>query len=313
MLSGVFRTKEKIFLSAILVLIIVIGIFLFFACSNHEKYVEQAVMAENYLNAGNYEQAIEAYTKALSMKNANAQLLSTGLAGAYVGMNDYDKALEVLRSYYQKKPGNKLKEKIEEVIAKKTEYEYHLVISRADIYFSNKEYDKAITEYEKAKLIKSKEVYSYKKIVEAYIEKEDYEKAREEVIEGQELTKDESLAITLEVVEGYITKEQYNKLMERAAEYIAQENYEEGIKNYEEAIKLLPKESQAYLSLAKTYITQKDYIKAVRLLSSATTLIESDELKDLLNKAVDLKAAEEERKYILNGIYDAMDKKDHTN
>lgn len=311
MLSGVFHTKEKIFLAAMLGLIFVTGVFLFVSYSENKKYTEQTVMAENYLKAGNYEQAIGAYTKAMSMKNVNEQLLSIGLADAYVGLKDYDKALEVLRNCYQKKPGNKIKEKIEAVISEKTEYEYQQVISGAEVYFANKEYDKAIDEYEKAKSIKSKEVTSYKRITQAYIDKKEFEKAREEALEGLELTKDESFRVVLTDVETYIVKQQYDKLINQASDYIAQENYEEGIANYEKAIALLPKESTAYHGLAKAYITQKEYTKATLLLQSVAKSIKDDELKDLLNKAVKLKKAEEEKNNILKELYNALAARDY--
>lgn len=120
MLFGALRTKERIIIIALAALIVLAaGMFTVNHLSAKKKYEEQAVMAEEYLSAGNYIQAIEAYRTALSMKNGNKELLSIGLAEAYVGVNDYEKALEVLRDCYQKTNGVALKEKIEEVTLKK--------------------------------------------------------------------------------------------------------------------------------------------------------------------------------------------------
>ncbi|MDD3173726.1 MAG: hypothetical protein PHF63_08720 [Herbinix sp.] len=292
MLAGVFRTKErKVIIVSMVIVIMMIGIFIMIDYSDNKRFKEQAVMAENYLEAGNYEQAVEAFQKAMSMKDSNQQLLTIGLSDAYVGMDEYDMALEVLRSCYEKTSGNKIKKKIEEVTSKKTEYEYLQAASRAEVYFSNKEYDKAIAEYEKAKLIKSKEVKSYKRIAQAYMEKGEYDLAQEEILEGQELTQDESLKELLIIVDNYLNKKQYELLINEASEYINQENYNDGIAKYEEAIAFLPKESTAYIGLAETYIIQKEYNKAYLFLQTTIKLVESKKLEDLLNKVSVLKEA----------------------
>lgn len=310
MLRGVFRTKEgKLVLAFLGLLIIIIGIFAFMKHSDNKRLLEQAVMAENYLKAGNYEEAAEAYIKALSMKHSDQQLLSIGLADSYAGMKKYDKALEVLRSCYQKTSSKEIKEKIEEISAKKTDYEFFGAISRAEVYFSNKEYDKAIAEFEKAKLIKSKEVLSYKRIAEAYIEMGNYALAREEVLEGQEITQGDALNQTMELVDSFLMKEKYTELITEASEYIYQENYEDGILKYQEAIKLLPNEMEAYEGLAQVYMAQEKYDKAVRLLETAIQLVKNDELVELLNQATQLKEEEDEKNSILTSLYQALNQK----
>ncbi|MHB8128228.1 MAG: tetratricopeptide repeat protein [Mobilitalea sp.] len=313
MLRGAFRTKEGRIIAAILGFVaIIVGIFVMANYSQDKKFEEQAVMAENFLKAGSYEQAAEAYLKAISMKNSDQQLLTIGLSEAYIGLNDYDKALEVLRSCYQKTSGIKIKEKIEEVTSEKTDYEYLQSISRADVYFTNKEYAKAITEYEKAKSIKSKEILSYKRITEAYIELGEYALAHDQVLEGQELTQSGDLAELLVGVDFYLMKEQYNTIVTQAAEYIYQENYEDGIAKYKEAILLLPSEEKAYQGLAETYLAQENYNLAVSVLQNALQLVNSAELEDLYKQASELKEIEDERDNILLKLYNALENKDYT-
>ncbi len=313
MLRGVFRTKEGKIITALLVMaVIILSIFAFNGYSQKKRFVEQAVMAENYLKAGSYEQAVEAYSKALSMKSNDEQLLTIGLAKAYSGMKDYDKALEALRACYTKTSGVKIKEEIEAITSEKTDYEYLQSISHAEVYFSNKDYEKAIAEYEKAKLIKSKEATAYQKIAEAYIEMGQYELAKEEILVGQTFTQDESLSVTAEVVDSYLKKEQYDTLISQASEYILQENYEDGIAQYEEAISLLPKESAAYLALAKIYILNKEYEKAVLLLQEAIGLVSNIEVTELFNQASQLKALEDEINHLMTVLYQAFEKRDFT-
>ncbi|HWT27683.1 MAG TPA: tetratricopeptide repeat protein [Mobilitalea sp.] len=304
MLCGVLLTKErKIAAAGLLLIIIITGLFVLYRYSVNKKYEEQTVMAEKFLKEGNYEQAVEAYLKALSMRSSEQESLAIGLSEAYLGVDDYDKALEVLRICYQKTSGAAIKEKIEEVTSRKTDYEYLQSISRAEKYYSNEEYDKAITEYKKAKLIKSKEITSYKRIAEAYIKKNDYNSARQEVMEGLAITQDDELNKLLDMVDTYLLQKQYIAIVKEAEEYIYQENYDNGMDKYEEAIGLMPMGLDAYKGLGEAYITCKEYQKAITLLQDAVKKVGSNDLNDLLNEATNLKAAEDDRKRILSELY----------
>src|SRR5690606_11864529 len=119
-----------------------------------------------------------------------------------------------------------------------------------DIYYSKQEYDKAISEYENAKLIKSKEVTSYQKIAESYVKMGKYELAKEEIQEGLAITQSEKLNQILDIVNGHLLKQQYDNIIAQAEEFIFQENYNDGILKYQEAMQLLPKEARAYIGMA---------------------------------------------------------------
>ena len=310
MLCGALQTKERRIMIALLALILlVLGIITYYTFELRNNYKEQAVMADEYLEAGNYEQAIEAYLKAMSMKNSKRELLSIGLAEAYCGTNNYDKALESLRNSYQQNGGveikKKIKEKIEEVTAKKTDYEFRLMITNADTYYLNSEFEKAINEYEKAKLIKSKETISYERIAEAYIAMGNYSLAREEVLDGLALTQNEELNVMLDKVNLKLFQTQYEEIVKAASEYIYQENYEEAIKKLEEAINLLSGEESAYNKLAEVYITIGEYEKAEELLERALQNIQSDVMEEILDQAISLKEERDERNRILKELYAA--------
>jgi tetratricopeptide (TPR) repeat protein len=307
MLRGGLRTKDGKMIAAVMgIAAIIIGGCIFTGYVQNEQFLEQAVIAENYLKAGNYDQAAEAFEKALSAKGDDEELLTIGLADAFVGMNNYDKALEVLRSCYQKTSGRKVKVKIEEVISAKTDYEYSQSISRAEVYFTNREYNKAIEVFEQAKKIKSKDPTTYQRIAEAYIRLDEYELALEEVTEGQVFTQDESLGLTLAVVNSYLNQEQYITLLESASGYILQENYEDGIAKYKEAIELMPRNSEAYEELAWFYLNNKEYDKALVLLQNAIELTRSDELTDLLSQATQQKDRKDQIRNILSSLSKAL-------
>lgn len=313
MLRGVFRTKEgKLIAFMLITILMIVGGFVINISIHNRQYEQQTVMAKQYLEAGDYEQAVEAYQKAIAMKGSDEEYLTIGLAEAYVGINQYDKALEVLRNCYQKTSGNTIKEKIEEITIRKSDYEYQQIISRGDVYYSNEEYDKAISEYQNAKLIKSKEVTSYQKIAECYIKREQYELAKEEIEEGLAITQSEELNQILEVVNSHLLKQKYDSIIAKAEEFIFQENYKDGIAKYQEAIQLLPKEAKGYIGMANAFIEQEKYQAAINLLEGAKEQINNDELNATLENAIQLQEAKEVRKETLYNLYIAAEETDIT-
>lgn len=310
MLHGVFRSKERKIIAGMLGIMLIFGIVMFSMISRSEQIDEQAVMAENYLNAGSFENAVEAYQKALSMKNSDQETLSIGLSMAYMGLEQFDKALEVLRASYQKKATMKLEQKIEEITAAKLNYDFLQSISRADVYFSNKEYDKAISVYEEAKLIKSKDSTSYVRIAQAYIEQGKYDNAKEEVLEGIEITRGGELDRLLTTIDTYLLKADYDQMVAQAEEYVYQENFEDGIEMYQEAIRLLPYQTTAYKNLSQIYLEQGRYNEAVLLLTDALDRTGDTELRELFDTAREEKEAEDERENVLAELQKAMEEQD---
>ena len=283
--GGLSTKSKKIIAAGMGLLIVMLWGVIMFRQSMDREYEEQAVMAENYLSAGNYEASIKAYEKALQIKDSHEELLTIGLADAYIGTGNYEKALEVLRACYKKTSGTKLKEKIEEVIWAKTDYEYTQSVFRAEVYYAKEEYKKAIAIFEEAKLKKSKDPTAYRRITEAYMAMGEYELARDEILEGLELTGDDSLNLLLIEVNANITGKQYDALLAQASEFILQENYEDAITRYEAAIKLLPENSEAYEALGGLYLDIEQYEPAIQLLHTALQSVKTDELSDLLSQA----------------------------
>ena len=102
MTGGIVRWRRKWWIWLVTTVIFISVIFYFYNDKvSRIRYEEKAVMAKEYLEAGNYEEAQEAYLEALSMDYGDKELMSIGLAEAYAGMHEYDKALEVLRNRYE--------------------------------------------------------------------------------------------------------------------------------------------------------------------------------------------------------------------
>ncbi len=287
-----FRAKEgKILIWGLFGILVIVLIVVQYSYLNHKAFKEQTVKAENLLSAGDYKNAVQAYKSALTGKS-NDEALTIGLANAYVGLDQYDKALEVLRTCYKEKPSKRLCEEIEAISVKQTDYEYQQYISRAEVYHTNKDYKKAIAVYEKAKKIKSKEITSYQRITAVYIAMQEYELAREEAIEGQAITKDESFSVLLDLIDTGILENEYQTLIEQAREYTCHENYKKAINQYEKALKLKPEDITAYKEIAQVYITTQAYKDAERILKEALEIAKDKELDNLLIQVKELEEDE---------------------
>lgn len=307
MLYSKLRENKKRLLLILFALVLLLGVvYIYNIYTIRKEYKEQTVMAQEYLREESYKEAIDAYQRALSMKFGDRELLSIGLAQSYVGINNYDKALEVLRYRYEEKKTIAVKEMIEEITVKKSDYTFLQLISYGDAYFANGEYSNAIDEYEKAKLIKGKEDTPYLKIVEANIAMERYDLAREEIQDGLILTESDKLEKKMTSVEFYLNELKYNENILRASEYIYQENYEEAFDKYNEAIWLIPQRDLAYNQMAELYITLKDYDAAKALLQNYLRSNNSETTKEILNRANELIAQKIEREKVLNELYTAL-------
>ena len=299
--------KAKFIMPLMILTILLLGLFVFFNYTSSKRYKEQFIVAETYLEEGKYEKAIDAYKKAILMKKSKPdhEKLTIGLAEAYSGLNNYDEALQTLREFYIKSDSLEIKQKIEEIIYLKTEYEFEQALSRGDRFFSNEEYNKAIAEYEKAKKVNSRDATSYEKIAESYIAMGEYDDAYNEIINGLALTQDESLNQILSRIEHKQDLVQYNKYIEEANEYIYQEHFTEAIEKYQEAIKLIPEKETAYIKLGETYITLGRYDRAIASAEGALELIDSGGIEEVINKASSLKEKVDKRKGFLLDLYNA--------
>jgi tetratricopeptide (TPR) repeat protein len=142
---------------------------------------------------------------------------------------NYENALKIKEDEDVKIKLNKVKEEINKLAdAKKEEErkqkEYEELIKKADNELNNKEYDKSISTYEAALVIKPNEKYP----------KDQIAKAKQLKADAEKLAKEE---------EARQKKEQeYNELIAKADNDFNSNNYENSIKNYEAALKIKPTE-----------------------------------------------------------------------
>jgi tetratricopeptide (TPR) repeat protein len=95
-------------------------------------------------------------------------------------------------------------------------------------------------------------------------------------------------------------------MITQAEEYIVQENYEDGMEQYKEAIRLLPAEPGAYKALAQIYIDRANYKEAILLLKEAGTKTKDSELEEMLLSTAELKVTQEQKEWALTELFKAL-------
>lgn len=201
----------------VLVGIVIVLIMIFSQPKTNSKLSEQISLGEKYLTEENYDEAIVAFKKAIQI-DPNEPQLYIQLADAYIGKGDKDSAVETLENGYKTTGSEEIKKKLDEL---KNEIEYEKYIRDGNNELSNKKYDKAIDNFEKAiKLIPTK-TEAYIGAGSSYIAKNDIENAKIILNTGYEKTKDEKIKKMLdELNNNYDKNIQYNAYLKIVKELI---------------------------------------------------------------------------------------------
>lgn len=111
------RSKLKIIIpiAAAIIAIVLAAIFIQFKPANVEDVSLLVKTAQKYLLEMNYEQAIVEFEKSIALDPMNADAY-IGLAEAYSGMGDIDKAVETLKLGYEQTGDERLKKMLEELL-----------------------------------------------------------------------------------------------------------------------------------------------------------------------------------------------------
>lgn len=173
----------------ILVGVVIVLIMIFSQPNTNSELSEQISLGEKYLTEENYDEAIVAFKKAIQIDPNDPQLYIQ-LADAYIGKGDKDSAVETLENGYKTTGSEEIKKKLNEL---KNEIEYEKYISNGNNELSNKKYDKAIENFEKANKLMPTKTEAYIGAGNSYIAKDDIENAKIILNKGYEKTKDEKI------------------------------------------------------------------------------------------------------------------------
>jgi len=109
--------KKVLTIVGIAVLAIIMAVFIGIIAYNNSipvKLSKQLELGQKYLTEQDYEQAVVAYQAAIEIDPMNVDAY-LGLADAYIGQGDLEKAAEVLQTGYDATADERLKDKLEEV------------------------------------------------------------------------------------------------------------------------------------------------------------------------------------------------------
>jgi len=318
------KKKRGVFLPAVgVILVILVTIFLL--ARPHYKFFKNYHEGMNLSKNGQYEEALNAFNRALSIKpehpganNGKMEAL-TKLKGKFVEEGDklaeegrfdeaieqYDKALEIDSEYKEakdgkkeayKKLGDKLikEEKYAEAITQyKNTEDNGILIEVTQKLYDEKKYSEAILFLNEALSINSedKRTLRLKNLIRG--------KAEDFCEEGIKLAKngnnekafeciDKALKINPQYAEAWNAK---GRILE------VQENYEEAIKAYDEAIKFEPGYWKPYFNKGNVLVIQENLDEAINMYDKAIELDPNNE-EIRFNKATVLYTQEKYREAI---------------
>ncbi len=243
----------------------------------------------------------------------------------------YEEALAIYDEAYPKEQIKDIDLKLEELAAiQSKEDNYNNAIQLADSYFNKKEYYKAKEQFKLALQFKENEKYPKDKLIEiknildeiarqkqlafenkinnadSLVNSKDFKGALIALKEAQKLKPEadglsERIAQTEKTIEeNYLkAKAAYDKKIQEADRYFKAKSYDKALKAYQEAILILPEESYA-LSQAKK-ITDLFEASTTAIISNKACIIKENEIKKFEFSPINIKERKSNYFYLLIG------------
>ncbi|MEZ5104778.1 MAG: hypothetical protein R2757_09805 [Draconibacterium sp.] len=266
-----------------------------------ENFADLVYKADNQFISENYEASKELYQKALAiraddkhsqdrvkeidgilaLKNTDAQYNSIiAQADDLLNANDFDKAKGKYNEALALKPKEKYpKDKITEIDTRlreiaKIDQDYQQTITRADGYFSKKEYEQAKTEFANAGKIKPEESYPGEMLAKIdNLLEEQKRLAAEAEAEKARLAEEAAAAETARLAALQAEKDKnYAEAIAKADNLFNQKDYETSRNEYRTALTIKPEEAYPQQKideigtlLAQLSASQKAYEDAVKI------------------------------------------------
>jgi Tfp pilus assembly protein PilF len=192
-----FPKKNKLILIVIAVaLLICVTIIIVSSQSTSKRLAKQLDLGQKYLEEMDYEQAIVAFNKAIEIDPMSVEAY-LGMVEVYIRTTDFEIALEYAEKGYEATGDERLKEKIDSIIAVQLAEQLDL----GNKYLEEMDYEQAIAAFNKALEIDPINADAYLGLVEVYIRTTDFETALEYAKKGYEVTGDERLKEKIDMIE----------------------------------------------------------------------------------------------------------------
>lgn len=224
--------------------------------------------ADRYLTEQRYGQAADEFQRVIEADpNNTAAYIS--LADAYVGLNEFDKAVETLKTGLNITNDESISNKL-----------VNMLSESAQKHLSEANYEQAISEFEQVIEFDDQKTSAYIGIADAYTAIQNTDSAIEILKTGLEITGDEN-----------IMPELSDLLLKSADISLSDKNYEQAISIYEQILKIDEKNINAYVGLADAYTSLTDTDKAIETLKTGLENTSDESIKarsiELLSECAD--------------------------
>lgn len=260
--------------------------------------------ATTFMAEGNYEKAIQLFYTAYKYTSEYQDDIIIYLADAYIQLEEYDEAVELLQSYYDKTKLVSIRKKLNDTVDDMIQYEYTMNIERGKKYEQNREYKKAIQEYSKAYRLQPESSEALEYIIDTSILNADIEYAKKILNECKDQHTNTIVNKLAQKIVQAELKMQYNRLLDEADELFLNESYPECFQKYEEAIQKMPYEIEAYTLLANTYIKLQKYEQAIERIKQYKNAYQYGKLQETLRWIKEEKKKDETLVVLLKKLYD---------
>lgn len=183
--------------AGVVIIGVIVALIMIFSQPDIQVQVdEQLSVGEKYLTEENYDEAIIAFKKAIDIQPNNPDLYIK-LADAYIASDNTEEAVKILEEGMNKTSSADIEKKLNDL---KSDMQYEEYMKEGQNALSNKIYDIAAENFEKASAVKPQEVEPYLSASECYIGEDDNDNAVKILEEGYEATKSEEIKEKLEAL-----------------------------------------------------------------------------------------------------------------
>ena len=195
------KSKGKLIAIIAVVCAVIIGaaaaVFIIMSQNNGNELSDQISLGEKYLSEENYDDAIDAFKKAIELEPNDPELYKK-LADSYIGKGDIEGAIQALEEGYSKTKDESLKTRLEVL---KKEKQYNELMESGQKLLADSKYTEAAGSFKQAAEIKVKEEKPYLLAAEGYIGNSDYNDAKTILEKGYSETNSEQIRKKLKELE----------------------------------------------------------------------------------------------------------------
>lgn len=245
-------------------------------------------LAEKYMLEKNYSSAQTEFKNVLAADDKCSEAY-IGIAEALAKLNKIDDAIGTLQQGLDKTGDEKIKQKINSLSVSG-------YLEAAEKYLSEKNYESAITEFEKVLAVDDKSIDAYTGTADAYIGLEKTDKAIETLQKGFEKTKDDKLGTKLNTLK-------IDDFTQKGQSCLEEKKYDDAIKNFQSVLELDKKNTASYAAIADAYIALNNVDKATEILKAGFEETKDKTLEQKLTSIKRAAALSVAKAYYNNGKY----------